>query len=367
MPTYVFTGSLTRPMPQYGAANGRGITQLGWDAGVGGLSSIGETGGIDDTAWLVLDPRRRVLYATFERTGADQSAVAAYAVSPADGGLTLLNSQPTLGGEACHASLTLDGRFLLVANYNGATPPGWPENAVSVFPLQPDGVLDPAVCTVRHHGAGPNAQRQTTAHAHCVVPSPGGRMVYVADLGIDRLVAYELSAGGQLVPRPASDFSLPPGLGPRHLVFSADGRRLFLVSELIPTVMSFAVDPGDGSLSLIHSVSIPPSGDTIVQPAGIVLTGDDRFLIVSLRVCNEILGFAVDAETGRLTPTGRWPSGGATPRDLAFSPSGDHLLVANQDSDTVSVFAFDRETGTLAGPVHQQPVGTPMAVKIATF
>ena len=45
---YVFTGSLTRPMPQYGAANGRGITQLAWDAGVGGLSPIGETRGIDD-------------------------------------------------------------------------------------------------------------------------------------------------------------------------------------------------------------------------------------------------------------------------------------------------------------------------------
>ena len=38
---YVFTGSLTRPMPQYGAANGRGITQLAWDAGVGGAAGIG--------------------------------------------------------------------------------------------------------------------------------------------------------------------------------------------------------------------------------------------------------------------------------------------------------------------------------------
>ena len=364
---YVFTGSLTRPMPQYGAANGRGITQLAWDAGVGGLSPIGETRGIDDTAWLVLDPRRGLLYATFERTGTDQSAVAAYAVRPADGGLKLLNTQPTLGGEACHASLSIDGRFLLVANYNGATPPGWPENAVTVFPLRPDGALDPAVCSVRHRGAGPNAQRQTTAHAHCVVPSPDGHMVYVADLGIDRLVAYALSPDGELAPRPASDFRLPAGLGPRHLVFSTDGRRLFMVSELIPTVMSFAVDPGEGALSLIDSVPIPPSGDTIVQPAGIVLTGDNRFLLVSLRVCNEIFGLAVDAATGRLTPTGRWQSGGTTPRDLAFSPSGTHLLVANQDSDTVSVFAFDKETGTLAGPVHQQPVGTPMAVKIATF
>ena len=31
MPIYAFSGSLTRPMPQYGAANGKGITRLIFD------------------------------------------------------------------------------------------------------------------------------------------------------------------------------------------------------------------------------------------------------------------------------------------------------------------------------------------------
>jgi 6-phosphogluconolactonase len=367
VPIYAFSGGLTRPMPQYAKANGRGITHFSFDDERGRLEPIGETRGIDDTAWLLLDPARNRLYATCEISGTDQSALAAYAVDPATGDLTPLGTRPAAGGEACHASLSIDGRFLFVANYNGATPPGWPDNAVSVFPLAPDGSLGPAVCSVRHEGRGPNPDRQTTAHAHCVIPSPDGRLVYVADLGIDRLVAYALGQDGNLTHQPANDFALPPGLGPRHVVFHPNGRLLFLVSELIPVVMSLAVDPGTGTLSQRASVAIEPPGGSIMYPAGIVLTPDRRFLFVSLRVSNEILGLAVDQASGALTETGRWPSGGATPRDLTFSPSGRHLIVANQDSDALTVFRVDQQDGTLSEPVQQVSVGTPMAIKLASF
>ena len=364
MPIFAFTGSLTRPMPQYGAANGRGLTQFGFDDDSGRLTLIGETGGIDDTGWLVLDPARRTLYTTCEITGADRSSVAAFSVN--DGGLAARGIQPTGGNEACHASLSPDGRFLLVATYNGANPPGAPDAAVTVYPMA-SGTPGAAIARVSHEGSGPNRERQTAAHAHCVIASPDGRFVYVADLGMDRLVVYALGTDGSLTPKPENDYALPPGLGPRHLVFHPDGRLLFLVSELIPTVMSLAVDPTTGVLSPRSSVPIAPPGDGIVQPAGIVLTPDARFLFVSLRVSNDILGLAVDARTGALTQTGRWPSGGATPRDLALSPSGRHLLVANQDSDAISVFRVDQQRGTLSGPTHNQPVGTPMTIKLAAF
>jgi 6-phosphogluconolactonase len=211
---------------------------------------------------------------------------------------------------------------------------------------------------------GPNAQRQTTAHAHCVIPSPDGRFVHVADLGMDRILAYAVGAGGSLTAAPERDLAVPPGLGPRHIVFSADGRRLFMVSELIATVMSLALD-GSGALSIVQSLPIPPPGDTIVQPAGIVLSPDNRHLLVSLRVCNEILGVAIDPASGALRQTGRWPCGGATPRALSFTPSGRHVVVANQDADTLTVFAFDAERGTLGDIVQQLPTGTPMSVAFA--
>lgn len=362
---YAFTGSLTRSMPQYGAANGQGITRLGFDEQTGWLSALDVVGGVDDTAWLVTDAARGRLYSTCEITGTRESAIATYSVEPT--GLRLINRQPTLGNEACHASISSDGKFLLVANYNGANPAGWPDHSLSVFPIASDGSLRAAVASVRHQGSGPNAARQTTAHAHCVVPAPSGDIVYVADLGIDKLVAYRLGADGSLTHDPVRDFTLPPGLGPRHLVFSAEGRSIFMVSELIPTVVSLAIDPDTGALTQRDAFSIPSLDGGIVQPAGILLTADGRHLFVGLRVCNEILGLAIDATTGKLTQTGRWPSGGATPRDFAFSPSGRHLVVANQDSDRLTVFAIDQAAGTLSEPLQHFDVGTPMSVKLTAF
>lgn len=364
MPIHVFTGSLTRPMPQYGAANGEGVSRLDFDDETGILTRRDVAGGIDDTAWLVIDARRGRLYSTCEITGTNQSAITAFAVEP--DGLRQLGQQPTLGNEACHGSLTADGRFLLIANYNGANPEGYPDAALTVFPIGADGTLGAAVAHVRHTGSGPNRERQTTAHAHCAVPAPKGDIVHVADLGIDRLVAYRLGADGSLTPTPERDFALPPGLGPRHLVFSQDGTRLFLVSELIPTVYSLAVDPKSGVLTQVDRFDIPSLDGGIVQPAGILLTADGRHLFVGLRVCDEILGLAIGAD-GRLTQTGRWPSGGSTPRDFALSPSGRHLIVANQDSDRLSVFRVDSGAGTLSGPIAHVDVGTPMSVKVAAF
>jgi 6-phosphogluconolactonase len=364
VPIYAFTGSLTRPMPQYGAANGQGIGRLLFDDDTGQLSRAEMTGGIDDTAWLVPDPRRGRLYSTCEVDGAYQSGVAAYAVGP--DGLRRIGEAETLGNEACHASLSSDGRFLLVANYNGANPDGYPDAALTVLPLGGEGTFGPPTASVRHTGSGPNRERQSTAHAHCVVQSPVGNTVYVSDLGIDKLVAYSLDDTGGLTRQPARDFAFPPGLGPRHMVFSADGKSLFVVSELIATVVSLTVDAATGALSQRDAFRVKSADGGVVQSAGILLAPDGRHLFVSLRVCDEILVLQVGAD-GRLTQTARVPSGGKTPRDLSFSPSGRHLVVANQDSDRLTVFRVDHVAGTLSEPLQHFDIGTPLSVKLAAF
>ena len=364
MSSHAYVGSLTRSMPQYGAANGKGITRLQLNGSKGALLTLGVTGGIEDTGWLVINRAGDRLYATCEVTGTRESAVAAFRVDGATGDLTLINQVPTGGGEACHACITPDGRFLAIANYNGATPAGWPDQSIAVVPLAADGALLPAVAHIRHSGYGPNPDRQKGAHAHCVISTPDGDMLYVADLGIDRLIAYRFGADGSLTAIPERDFSVPPGLGPRHIVFSADGRHLFMVSELTPTIMSFS-RAEDGALAAVSTISIPPSSDTMVQPAGIVVSPDGRHLLVSLRVSNEVIGFEIGTTTGALRPIGRWSCGGVTPRALDFAPSGRHVVVVNQDSDALTVFAFDPDGGLLGEIVQQHPVGTPMSLAFA--
>ncbi|WDR06868.1 lactonase family protein [Devosia rhodophyticola] len=366
MSIYAFAGSLTRSMPQYGAANGVGITQFELNENTGQLVPRSVFGDIEDSSWLVTNGTSNRLYATCEITGTDQSAVAAFSIDPTTGQLSPLGSQPTQGSEVCHAALTRDERFLLVANYNGAPTKGWPDKSVAVFPLAPDGKLLPAVCIIAHSGNGPNSERQTRAHAHCIIPAPDGSHVYVADLGADRLAAYRLGDDGILTALPERDIRVPAGLGPRHIVFHPDGQQLFMVSELTPTVMRFGFDKPSDALRLEQSIPITAGRTAITQPAGIVLSPDNRHLLVSLRVSDDIIGFSIDADNGALVETGRWPCGGKTPRALAFTPSGKHVVVANQDSDNISVFAFDPQSGELRTLVHQQPTGSPMTVAFAS-
>jgi 6-phosphogluconolactonase len=57
-----------------------------------------------------------------------------------------------------------------------------------------------------------------------------------------------------------------------------------------------------------------------------------------------------------LTPVGHQPTLGKTPRNFAIDPTGQYLLAANQNSDTLVVFKIDRATGKLT------PVGAPTSV-----
>jgi 6-phosphogluconolactonase len=57
--------------------------------------------------------------------------------------------------------------------------------------------------------------------------------------------------------------------------------------------------------------------------------------------------------------------GGKTPRHLALDPTERWMLVANQDSDTISVFARDGKTGKLAETGKGFPLSKPECLVFA--
>lgn len=69
-------------------------------------------------------------------------------------------------------------------------------------------------------------------------------------------------------------------------------------------------------------------------------------------------------QTGTLALVDHAPCGGATPRNLALTPSGRHLFSANQNADRISILARDAATGRLADTGRFIEIGTPMCVKI---
>jgi 6-phosphogluconolactonase len=56
------------------------------------------------------------------------------------------------------------------------------------------------------------------------------------------------------------------------------------------------------------------------------------------------------------------PSGGKTPRGFGIDPSGTYLIAANQDSNSVTVFRIDPDTGHLTSTGQTLQVGAPVCV-----
>ncbi len=338
----------------YTNGDSEGIYRCTFDTASGALEVQGVTGVIENPSYLAAHPSGRYLYAvseTSEFEGEDGGGVFAYAINPRTHALSHLNAQQSHGGAPCYVTVTPDGDYVLVANYSGGN--------VAILPIQQNGTLSPASDVERHEGSGPNQQRQQDPHAHCIVLGPSGRRAFAADLGIDRIVIYR-KTGGEL--EPDGHASVAPGAGPRHFVFHPDGRRAYVINELDSTVTSFTYD--DGALRPTQTIGTLPDdfeGDN--YPADIHVSQDGRFLYGSNRGHDSIAVFAVDPDTGALSPVEHVKTGGRTPRNFALDPTDRFLLAANQDTDNIVVFARNVETGRLEETGQSLPIPAPVCLR----
>ncbi|MCS9356601.1 gluconolactonase PpgL, partial [Pseudomonas aeruginosa] len=152
----------------------------------------------------------------------------------------------------------------------------------------------------------------------------------------------------------------PPGSGPRHLIFSADGRFAYLTLELSGQVMVFAHE-GNGRLRQLQTHDLAPAGFQGKVGAGALhLSADGRFLgVLNRGDDNQLVTFAVDPASGQLRFVERRSVEGTEPREFAFSPGGRFVLVANQNSDQLRVFARDPQSGQVGKTLQSVEVGSP--------
>jgi 6-phosphogluconolactonase len=357
-------GSLNREAPYFQGARGAGLSIFSFDSATGRATHLCDEGGIDNPTFLSVHPENGCLYANSEVFGWHEGTVSAYRYDRGRNRLVYLNKQPTLGSIAAHNSLAGDGRHLLVANYAMFPHGEGPDQALVVYPLAADGRLLPPTASVAHRGSGPHAERQERAHPHCVLQSPDGRFVIVADLGLDALLTYAYAADGTLSAEPVATTALPKGAGPRHFAFHPNGRLAVVICELDSTISSLRYDRERGSFSLIGTVpAVPPAARAENHCSDIQIHPGGRFVFGGNRGHDSIAILSIDPESGRLASLGAVPCGGATPRNLAIDPTGRFLLAANQNGDAIAVLAIDKDRGALTPTGANIPLGSPMCVK----
>lgn len=348
----------------YTASQSQGIYRLAFDSRTGQINTRPlQVIKSENPSWLTLSKDHRHLFVVNEN-GPGQAdpvgRVSSYSIDPKTHALSLISQVQSLGNEPTHSSLSADGRHLFVSNYSVAEDPG---GTLAVLPVAADGKLKPVVQMSSHPASRINPERQASAHVHSTIPSPDGRYVFSNDLGADKVFAYRFDPKANpelpLTPATPAFVELPPGSGPRHLLFSADGKHAWLTMEMSAQVAVF--DYHDGQLEQTQMVDLA-AGQPVSDKAAAALhaSADDKFLYVSNRgTANQLLVFAIDPATGHLNELQRRAVEGDHPREFSLDPSGRFLLIANQKSNQIVVVERDAKTGLLGKTVQKLPMDAP--------
>jgi len=352
----------------YTAGQSQGVYRLQFDSRTGQLEAkplqVIKT---DNPSWLTLAPDMSHLFVVNENGPGQKDPVgkvSSYAIDPATHALSLINQVQSLGNEPTHSSLSGDGRHLLVSNYSVVEDPG---GTLAVLPVGADGKLSPVVQLSSHQPSRVNPERQMSAHVHSAVSSPDGKYVFANDLGADKVFVYHYDPKSNpelpLTAAAPAFVQLPPGSGPRHLLFSADGKHAWLTLEMTAQVAVF--DYQDGRLVQRQLVDLAAGKPQPARAAAALhASKDGKFLYVSNRgTSNEVLVFAIDPAAGTLKELQRRSVEGDHPREFSLDPSGKFLLVANQKSNQIVIFERDPKTGLLGKSVQKLPMDAPSDVK----
>ncbi len=321
--------------------------------------SVSKATGIKNPSFLTVSPDNRFIYSVEELNGTGNSGkVVAYTFNQQDGRLNKINDQPSGGDDPCYITIDKTGKWVIVGNYSSGS--------LAVLPVNNDGSLGKPTSIIVHKGSSVNKDRQEKPHVHATVLSADNRFLFVPDLGTDRVMVYAFNTKtGKLTTAKKPFASARPGSGPRHFEFHPSGKYAYLMEELTGTVTAFTYDAAAGALKAFQTISSLPSDyKGPIGSADIHVSPDGKFVYASNRgESNTLAIYAVDPATGKLTYMAHQSTLGKIPRNFNLDPSGNYLLVANQNSDEIVIFKRDIETGLLTDTGKRVAVPTPVCLK----
>lgn len=370
---YLYVGTFTRQAPNGrpdGRPAGRGIYVARFDSNSGQLESPTLAAQLRNPTFLAASPNCRSLYAISEIT--PESFVTAFAIDRKSGKLHELDRVPTGGSGTAFVSTDRTGKFVLVANYGSGS--------IAVLRVNPDGSLGGMTAWIQH--LAPRSQRgglsnRPTAyvnpHPHAIVTSPDDRYLVVPDLGLNEIFVYRFDRSDGSLRLPATSIELPSNEGPRHFVFSPDGRFGYLIAQTTGNVIAFSWDSKHGKLTEIQSVqSLPKSLNVSNMSAEVQMTPNGRYLYESNRRTHgpdrdlgpDSIGvYKVDIANGLLTEVQEVGLRAAIPRCFSIDPSGEYIVVGAQQDNQVEVYRIDHRNGKLTRTGKSIVIHTPACMQ----
>ncbi|KAH8547518.1 Lactonase, 7-bladed beta-propeller-domain-containing protein [Umbelopsis sp. PMI_123] len=291
-------------------------------------------------SYLALHPNNQYLYAGNELN----NTYSAFQVLK-DGSLKFINKQNSLGTAPAHVGVHPSGKFVLGTSYDAGT--------FYTYPIQQNGAIgnankefkDPAV-----NGASlVSLQGHDTPHAHQLIAAVNQTQLLGFDLGIDRINVFTLGSDGSLTLSTEQPFiNINGGAGPRHGVFSKDGKFLYMVTEEGNFVTVFKYDASLGTFTYVQNIDTLPNSFSNVSYGGeIRISPNGKNIYATNRVPGTVQGsiavYKINTTTGKLSLIQIIGSAGEYPRGLNIDPEGKFVYSGNQNSNTIGVYKVDTE------------------------
>lgn len=302
---------------------------------------------------MAITPDGKVLYAALRVA---PFTVVGYSIDAATGHLEKINQAP-LADSLAYLSTDRSGRFLMGASYGASL--------LSVQKIDAEHRVSDAIDVYK-----------TGPIAHSIRSDLSDRFVYAGNLGTDSVLQFSQNKQtGALTPIGSGAAATPAKMGPRHIVFSPNGKFLYAVGELSGTVVGYAIDGTNGALHQVtQAESVPATlklepglirnaanNDLKDDPtpriwaADIRLSPDGTLLYTTERTTSSVSAFKVTPDSGALTYLGNFKVAEQQPRNIAFFPSGKWLLVTGEKSKTIGSYAVGKD-GSLKR-VGEAPAG----------
>jgi 6-phosphogluconolactonase len=362
-----------------GRSGSKGIYTYAFDPATGALEQLALAAEASSPSFLALSPDEKFLFAV---VGGFRAPGAAAAPPPPPRVPGQPGRRGGNGGGGGLISYTFDkaagtltqinevaagrGAGAFVANYGNAS--------MESFQIDPNGKLSDVVSAEQYPAAAGDPKK--TSHPHRVTVSPGNGYLMVNDLGLDMIHVYKFDAAtAKLTPADTPAWIGAPGSGPRGLRWHPNKKIAYCVNELHPTVIVLSWDEKKGVLTQIQEVRlVPEDWKDMCAPGDIVFDKKWQHAYVTSRHAVATKDFSQPgpddfmatfkvAKDGKLTFIDRTPAGGIRPRDCSLDPTDGWLLIADQDSNTITVIKRDKKTGILAKTVTTtEKIGAPMCL-----
>jgi len=332
----------------YAPTSGKGIYTLSISES-GELSEKGVTD-ILNPAVLIPHSNGSLIYAIVETIQSNGEVV--QLALDSDNKLTNKGSFTASGKSTCYLALSPQKDVAIVINY-------W-DAIIDVVQVDAEGnlgnVLQSFKQLYRKEGEWRQVEyredhwenRQVGPHAHCA--HFWKNWVFIPDLGENAVFQYWYDPAQKKL-EPDTHIKFEAGSGPRHMAMHPTLDICYVSNELFNTVCVAELDGSEPDKSKERLVPIQyestlENRDQTSYVSEIKLSPDSRFLYVSNRGDNSLAIFKV-LNNGKLERIAVVPTEGKFPRHFAITPCGGAVLVANQDSSTLTLFSRDIETGLI--------------------